>query len=43
MAKETAHQISTPLTSLMGWIEVLKEKKLKKDSIIEIEKDIKRL
>ena len=43
MAKETAHQISTPLTSLMGWIEILKEKKLKKDSIIEIEKDITRL
>jgi signal transduction histidine kinase len=43
MAKETAHQISTPLTSLMGWIEVLKEKKLKKDSIVEIEKDINRL
>jgi signal transduction histidine kinase len=43
MAKETAHQISTPLTSLMGWIEVLKEKKLKKDSILEIEKDINRL
>ncbi len=43
MAKETAHQISTPLSSLMGWIEVLKEKKLKKDSIIEIEKDINRL
>ena len=43
MAKETAHQISTPLTSLMGWIEVLKEKKIKKDSILEIEKDINRL
>ena len=43
MAKETAHQISTPLTSLMGWIEVLKEKKIKRDSILEIEKDINRL
>ena len=43
MAKETAHQISTPLTSLMGWIEILKEKKIKKNSILEIEKDIKRL
>ena len=43
MAKETAHQISTPLSSLMGWIEVLKEKKMKKGSIIEIEKDINRL
>ena len=43
MAKETAHQISTPLTSLMGWIEILKEKEIKKNSILEIEKDIKRL
>ena len=43
MAKETAHQISTPLTSLMGWIEVLKEKKIKRDSILEIKKDINRL
>ena len=43
MAKETAHQISTPLTSLLGWIEVLKEKKLEKKSILEIEKDINRL
>jgi len=43
MAKETAHQISTPLTSLMGWVEVLKENKMKKDSILEIKKDINRL
>jgi len=43
MAKETAHQISTPLTSLMGWIEVLKEKKMEKGSILEIEKDVNRL
>ena len=43
MAKETAHQVSTPLTSLMGWIEIMKEKKIKKDSILEIEKDINRL
>ncbi len=43
MAKETAHQISTPLTSLMGWVEILKEKKIKKNSILEIEKDINRL
>jgi len=43
MAKETAHQISTPLTSLMGWIEVLKEKKMEKGSLFEIEKDVNRL
>ena len=43
MAKETAHQIGTPLTSMMGWITLLKEKKKKSESIIEIEKDIERL
>ena len=43
MAKETAHQISTPLSSLMGWIEVLKENKIKENSILEIKKDINRL
>jgi len=41
MAKETAHQIGTPLTSMMGWITLLKEKK--SESIIEIEKDVERL
>ena len=43
MARETAHQIGTPLTSMMGWITLLKEKKKKSESIIEIEKDIERL
>ena len=31
MAKETAHQIGTPLTSLMGWIELLKNKPSEKN------------
>ena len=43
MARETAHQIGTPLTSMMGWVTLLKEKKKKAESIIEIEKDIERL
>ncbi|OUW34683.1 MAG: two-component sensor histidine kinase [Flavobacteriaceae bacterium TMED179] len=43
MAKETAHQIGTPLTSMMGWITLLKEKQKKSMPIIEIEKDIERL
>ena len=43
MAKETAHQIGTPLTSLMGWIEILKSKKVDSNYLIEIEKDIDRL
>ncbi len=43
MAKETAHQIATPLSSIMGWIEILKQKNIDKSYIDEIQKDIKRL
>ena len=43
MAKETAHQIGTPLTSIMGWITLLKEKDSPKEPLDEIEKDIERL
>ena len=43
MAKETAHQIGTPLTSLLGWNELLKSEKINPDITLEIEKDIGRL
>jgi len=43
MAKETAHQIGTPLSSLIGWTEILKSENLNPDYIVEIEKDIDRL
>ena len=43
MAKETAHQIGTPLSSLMGWLELLKIDKVESSTLNEIEKDIKRL
>ena len=43
MAKETAHQIATPLSSIMGWIEILKNKNVDNNYIDEIQKDIKRL
>ncbi len=43
MAKETAHQIGTPLSSLVGWTEILKSEKINPDYIQEIEKDISRL
>ena len=46
MSKETAHQIGTPLSSLMGWLELLKSKVGDKDSLKnlgEMEKDIERL
>lgn len=43
MAKETAHQIGTPLSSLIGWTEILKTENINQDYVSEIEKDIKRL
>ncbi len=43
MAKETAHQIGTPLSSLIGWTELLKTENVDPDYIKEIEKDISRL
>lgn len=43
MAKETAHQIGTPLSSLVGWTEILKTEHVNPDYINEIEKDIDRL
>lgn len=43
MAKETAHQIGTPLSSLVGWAEILKSEHVNPDYIVEIEKDIDRL
>ncbi|WP_297869515.1 HAMP domain-containing sensor histidine kinase [uncultured Flavobacterium sp.] len=43
MAKETAHQIGTPLSSLIGWLEFLKLENIDESTIIEIEKDINRL
>lgn len=43
MAKETAHQIGTPLSSLVGWAEILKSENVNPDYIHEIEKDIERL
>ena len=43
MAKETAHQIGTPLSSLIGWTEILKSEHVNPDYIVEIEKDVDRL
>lgn len=43
MAKETAHQIGTPLSSLIGWTEILKGENTNPEYIKEIEKDISRL
>ena len=43
MAKEAAHQLGTPLSSLIAWIELLKSKDEVKEMVIEMEKDILRL
>lgn len=43
MAKETAHQIGTPLSSLIGWLEILKLDNIDESITTEIEKDIVRL
>jgi signal transduction histidine kinase len=43
MAKETAHQLGTPVSSLKGWIEMLKDSNAHPEILSEIEKDITRL
>lgn len=43
MAKETAHQIGTPLSSLIGWVEILRTEEIDPSITVEIEKDIDRL
>ena len=43
MSKETAHQLGTPLSSLMAWVEYMKMKELDKEMIGELEKDVNRL
>lgn len=42
MAKETAHQLGTPISSLQGWVEMLKDRDVK-DISNEMEKDVDRL
>ncbi len=43
MSKETAHQLGTPLSSLLGWIEMLRLQNVSEDIIKELEKDVHRL
>jgi K+-sensing histidine kinase KdpD len=43
MAKETAHQLGTPVSSLQGWLEILKEKEANNHIVPEIAKDVDRL
>lgn len=43
LAKETAHQIGTPLSSMIGWIEIMKLDDPDSEGVHEIEKDVERL
>lgn len=43
LSKETAHQLGTPISSLMAWTEVLKETYPSDELLLEMEKDVKRL
>jgi signal transduction histidine kinase len=43
MAKETAHQLGTPVSSLEGWVEMLKENNTDLKIVNEIQKDVNRL
>jgi len=44
MSKETAHQLGTPLSSLLAWIEIIREdENINKDILNEMEKDVNRL
>lgn len=43
MSKETAHQLGTPISSLMAWIELLKLKDVDENLISELERDTQRL
>ena len=43
LAKETAHQLGTPLSAIMAWIEILKLKGVDREITCEMEKDVERL
>jgi len=43
MSKETAHQLGTPLSSIVAWMELLKENEANREWIAEMEKDVSRL
>ncbi|HBF88830.1 MAG TPA: ATP-binding protein [Bacteroidales bacterium] len=43
LSKETAHQLGTPISSLLAWVELLKLKETDQSIIAEVDKDVKRL
>lgn len=43
LAKETAHQLGTPLSSMLAWVEIMKQKNIENECVTEMEKDVQRL
>jgi signal transduction histidine kinase len=43
LSKETAHQLGTPLSSIVAWLELLKEKPENEEAVTEMQKDVDRL
>jgi len=43
LSKETAHQLGTPISSLLGWIEIMKQSGIEPDMVRELKEDAKRL
>lgn len=43
LSKETAHQLGTPLSSIEGWLELLKDTDANNEAVIEMQKDLDRL
>lgn len=43
LSKETAHQLGTPISSLMAWVELIKETGMEQSYLPEMEKDVERL
>lgn len=43
LSKETAHQLGTPISSLMAWTDILRDYDVPNDAVAEMEKDVKRL
>ena len=43
LSKETAHQLGTPTSSLMAWVELMKDKQVDNGLVTELENDVKRL
>ena len=43
LSKETAHQLGTPISSLMAWVELLRDMDVDPETVSEMDKDVKRL